>query len=159
MRINYLSPGCRFCDKLSGMGLKVAVVGATGEVVRAFLMVMEERNFQVEELFLFVSDRSKGLTLTFKGESFKVRSLSKHNSFKGIDIALFSAESSVSGEYALRFARYGAVVIDNSSAWRLEPDVPLVVPEVNPEDVNNYIGIIANPNCSSIQMVVALKPI
>lgn len=141
------------------MGLKVAVVGATGEVGRAFLSVMEERNFPVEELFLFASDRSEGLTLTFKGESFKVRSLSKHNSFKGIDIALFSAGSSVSREYAPRFARDGAVVIDNSSAWRLEPDVPLVVPEVNPEDVKNHRGIIANPNCSTIQMVVALKPI
>lgn len=141
------------------MGLKVAVVGATGEVGRAFLSVMEERNFPVEELFLFASDRSEGLTLTFKGESFKVGSLSKHNSFKGIDIALFSAGSSVSREYAPRFARDGAVVIDNSSAWRLEPDVPLVVPEVNPEDVKNHRGIIANPNCSTIQMVVALKPI
>ncbi|ADC90145.1 aspartate-semialdehyde dehydrogenase [Thermocrinis albus DSM 14484] len=141
------------------MGLKVAVVGATGEVGRAFLRVMEERNFPVEELFLFASERSEGLTLTFKGESFKVRALSKQDSFKGIDIALFSAGSSVSREYAPRFARDGVVVIDNSSAWRLEPDVPLVVPEVNPEDVKNHRGIIANPNCSTIQMVVALKPI
>ncbi|MCS7262645.1 MAG: aspartate-semialdehyde dehydrogenase, partial [Aquificaceae bacterium] len=141
------------------MGYRVAVVGATGEVGRAFLKVLEERNFPVEELELFASDRSEGLELTFKGEKVKVQALSKRANFSGIDIALFSTGSSVSREYAPKFVSDGAVVIDNSSAWRLEPDVPLVVPEVNPEDVKEHRGIIANPNCSTIQMLVALKPI
>ncbi len=141
------------------MGYKVAVVGATGEVGRAFLKVLEERNFPVDELFLFASERSEGLELTFKGEKLKVRALNKSTDFKGIEVALFSAGSSISKEYAPRFASDGAVVIDNSSAWRLEAEVPLVVPEVNPEDVKDHKGIIANPNCSTIQMLVALKPI
>ena len=141
------------------MGYKVAVVGATGEVGRAFLKVLEERNFPVDELFPFASERSEGLELTFKGERLKVQSLNKVADFKSIDIALFSAGSSISKEYAPRFASDGAVVIDNSSAWRLDPEVPLVVPEVNPEDVKDHKGIIANPNCSTIQMLVALKPI
>jgi aspartate-semialdehyde dehydrogenase len=141
------------------MGYRVAVVGATGEVGRTFLRVLEERNFPVDELLLFASERSEGLELTFKGERLKVQALNKVSDFKGIDIALFSAGSSVSKEYAPKFAKDGAVVIDNSSAWRLEPDVPLVVPEVNPEDVKEHRGIIANPNCSTIQMLVALKPI
>ncbi len=141
------------------MGYKVAVVGATGEVGRAFLRVLEERNFPVDEMFLFASERSEGVELKFKGERLKVQALSKSPSFKGIDIALFSAGSSISKEYAPKFASDGAVVIDNSSAWRLEPDVPLVVPEVNPEDIKEHKGIIANPNCSTIQMLVALKPI
>ncbi len=141
------------------MGYRVAIVGATGEVGRAFLRVLEEREFPVEELELFASERSEGVELEFKGEKLKVQALSKRNSFKGIDIALFSAGASVSKEYAPRFAKDGAVVIDNSSAWRMDPEVPLVVPEVNPEDVKEHKGIIANPNCSTIQMVVALKPI
>lgn len=141
------------------MGYKVAVVGATGEVGRAFLKVLEERNFPVDELFPFASERSEGLELTFKGERLKVQALNKVADFKSIDIALFSAGSSISKEYAPRFASDGAVVIDNSSAWRLDPEVPLVVPEVNPEDVKDHKGIIANPNCSTIQMLVALKPI
>ncbi len=141
------------------MGYRVAVVGATGEVGRAFLKVLEERNFPVDELFLFASERSEGLELTFKGERLKVQALNKVADFKGIDIALFSAGSSISKEYAPRFVSDGAVVIDNSSAWRLDPEVPLVVPEVNPEDVKDHKGIIANPNCSTIQMLVALKPI
>ncbi|MDW8067136.1 MAG: aspartate-semialdehyde dehydrogenase [Aquificaceae bacterium] len=141
------------------MGYKVAVVGATGEVGRTFLKVLEERNFPVDELELFASDRSEGTELVFKGERIKVQALSKRSNFSGIDIALFSAGSSVSREYAPKFASDGAVVIDNSSAWRLEPHVPLVVPEVNPEDVKEHKGIIANPNCSTIQMLVALKPI
>ncbi|MFN7064862.1 MAG: aspartate-semialdehyde dehydrogenase [Aquificaceae bacterium] len=141
------------------MGYRVAIVGATGEVGRTFLKVLEEREFPVDELYLFASERSEGLWLTFKGERVKVEALSRRNSFSGIDIALFSAGSSISKEYAPRFAREGAVVVDNSSAWRLDPDVPLVVPEVNPEDVKEHKGIIANPNCSTIQMLVALKPI
>jgi aspartate semialdehyde dehydrogenase (EC 1.2.1.11) len=139
--------------------MRVAIVGATGEVGRTFLKVLEEREFPVDELYLYASEKSEGTELTFRGEKFKVRALNKETSFKGIDIALFSAGSSVSKEYAPRFVKDGAVVIDNSSAWRLDPDVPLVVPEVNPEDVENHKGIIANPNCSTIQMVVALKPI
>jgi aspartate-semialdehyde dehydrogenase len=139
--------------------MRVAIVGATGEVGRAFLKVLEEREFPVDELYLYASEKSEGAELTFRGEKFKVRALNKETSFKGIDIALFSAGSSISKEYAPRFVKDGAVVIDNSSAWRLDPDVPLVVPEVNPEDVENHKGIIANPNCSTIQMVVALKPI
>ncbi len=141
------------------MGYKVAIVGATGEVGRTFLKVLEERDFPTDELFLFASEKSEGLELTFKGEKLKVRALSKIDNFSGIDIALFSAGSSISKEYAPKFAKDGAVVIDNSSAWRLDPDVPLVVPEVNPEDVKDHKGIIANPNCSTIQMLVALKPI
>lgn len=141
------------------MGYKVAVLGATGEVGRMFLKVLEERDFPVDELELFASERSEGTELEFKGERLRVQDIKKRKDFKGIDIALFSAGSSVSLEYAPKFAKDGAVVIDNSSAWRLEPDVPLVVPEVNPEDVRWHRGIIANPNCSTIQMVVALKPI
>jgi aspartate-semialdehyde dehydrogenase len=139
--------------------MRVAIVGATGEVGRTFLKVLEEREFPVDELYLYASEKSEGTELTFRDEKFKVRALNKETSFKGIDIALFSAGSSISKEYAPRFVKDGAVVIDNSSAWRLDPDVPLVVPEVNPEDVENHKGIIANPNCSTIQMVVALKPI
>ncbi|QWK20034.1 MAG: aspartate-semialdehyde dehydrogenase [Hydrogenobacter thermophilus] len=141
------------------MGYRVAIVGATGEVGRAFLKVLEERNFPVDDLQLFASERSEGTFLTFRGQKVKVQALNKRSDFKGIDIALFSAGSSVSKEYAPKFASDGAVVIDNSSAWRLDPQVPLVVPEVNPEDVKEHKGIIANPNCSTIQMVVALKPI
>ncbi len=141
------------------MGYKVAIVGATGEVGRKFLQVLEERNFPVDDIVLYASSRSAGTKLNFKGESVEVRDISKENSFSGIDIALFSAGSGVSKTYAPIFARDNAVVIDNSSAWRMEKDVPLVVPEVNPEDVKNHKGIIANPNCSTIQMVVALKPI
>jgi aspartate-semialdehyde dehydrogenase len=121
--------------------------------------VLEEREFPVDELYLYASEKSEGTELTFRGEKFRVRALNKETSFRGIDIALFSAGSSISKKYAPRFVKDGAVVIDNSSAWRLDPDVPLVVPEVNPEDVENHKGIIANPNCSTIQMVVALKPI
>ena len=143
------------------MGYRVAVVGATGEVGRTFLRVLEERNFPIDDLLLFASERSEGKVLTFRGKEHEVKALGKQPSFKGIDIALFSAGGTISKEYAPRFAKDGAVVVDNSSAWRMEPDVPLVVPEVNPEDVRDFKnrGIIANPNCSTIQMVVALKPI
>ncbi|WP_333784134.1 aspartate-semialdehyde dehydrogenase [Thermocrinis sp.] len=139
--------------------MRVAIVGATGEVGRTFLRVLEERNFPVDDLYLFASEKSEGTELIFRGEKFKVQALSKQSSFKGIDIALFSAGSGISKEYAPRFAKDGVLVIDNSSAWRLDPEVPLVVPEVNPEDAEKHKGIIANPNCSTIQMVVALKPI
>ncbi len=143
------------------MGYRVAIVGATGEVGRTFLRVLEERNFPVDELILFASERSEGTKLTFKGREYEVKALSKQGSFRGIDIALFSAGGSVSKEFAPRFAKDGAVVVDNSSAWRMDPKVPLIVPEVNPEDIHMFKNrrIISNPNCSTIQMVVALKPI
>jgi len=140
-------------------GYKVAVVGVTGEVGKTFLKVLQERNFPVEELIPIASAKSRGKKITFKGKEYTVRALEDFDSFKGIDIALFSAGGSTSKEWAPKFASDGAVVVDNSSAWRMEPDVPLVVPEVNPEDVKWHKGIIANPNCSTIQMVVALKPI
>ncbi|MEO2153233.1 MAG: aspartate-semialdehyde dehydrogenase [Aquificota bacterium] len=141
------------------MGYKVAIVGVTGEVGKTFLKVLEERNFPVEELIPIASARSRGKKITFRGKEYTVRALEDFDSFKGIDIALFSAGGSTSKEWAPKFAADGAIVVDNSSAWRMEPDVPLVVPEVNPEDVKEHKGIIANPNCSTIQMVVALKPI
>lgn len=139
----------------------VAVVGATGAVGRMMVSVLEERNFPVKELRLFASPKSKGIKIPFKGEEISVEVLEETKSFKGIDIALFSAGGSRSLEYAPLFARDGAVVIDNSSAWRMDPEVPLVVPEVNPQAIAQFKnkGIIANPNCSTIQMVVALKPI
>jgi len=140
-------------------GYKVAVVGVTGEVGKTFLKVLKERNFPVEELIPIASPRSRGKKIVFNGREYTVRALEDFDNFKGIDIALFSAGGSTSKEWAPKFAADGAVVVDNSSAWRMEPDVPLVVPEVNPEDVKWHKGIIANPNCSTIQMVVALKPI
>jgi len=140
-------------------GYKVAVVGVTGEVGKTFLKVLEERNFPVGELIPIASAKSRGKKVTFKGKEYTVKALEDFDSFKGIDIALFSAGGSTSKEWAPKFAADGAVVVDNSSAWRMDPEVPLVVPEVNPEDVKWHKGIIANPNCSTIQMVVALKPI
>lgn len=139
----------------------VAVVGATGAVGRMMISVLEERNFPVKELRLFASPKSKGVRIPFRGEEIEVEVLEETKSFKGIDIALFSAGGAKSLEYAPLFAKEGAVVIDNSSAWRMDPEVPLVVPEVNPHAVKYFKnkGIIANPNCSTIQMVVVLKPI
>ena len=138
----------------------VAIVGATGNVGRKFLEILEERNFPVKELYLFASKRSAGKTLKFKGEDVLVEELCEANiENKKIDFALFSAGGSVSLEFAPIFAKHGAVVIDNSSAWRVDKEVPLVVPEVNPEDVKWHKGIIANPNCSTIQAMVALKPL
>jgi aspartate-semialdehyde dehydrogenase len=121
---------------------------------------LEERHFPVGELKPLASERSLGRTVIFRGEEIPVEVLTQ-DSFKGIDIALFSAGGSISKEYGPIAARAGAVVVDNSSAWRMDPDVPLVVPEVNPQDIGLYqkTGIIANPNCSTIQMVVVLKPI
>ncbi|QGU94956.1 aspartate-semialdehyde dehydrogenase [Clostridium bovifaecis] len=142
------------------MQYNVAVVGATGMVGNKFIEVLAERNFPVNNLYLFASKRSAGKTLKFMDKDFLVEELKEENiKDKKIDFALFSAGGSVSLEYAPIFARYGAVVIDNSSAWRMDPEVPLVVPEVNPEDIKLHKGIIANPNCSTIQAVVALKPL
>lgn len=139
---------------------KVAVVGATGAVGQQMVECLEERQFPVSELRLLASERSLGRYLTYKGREIPVDVLTR-DSFQGIDLALFSAGGSVSKEYAPLAAAAGAVVVDNSSAWRMDPEVPLVVPEVNPQDIALYKnkGIIANPNCSTIQMVVVLKPL
>ncbi|MBF0337840.1 MAG: aspartate-semialdehyde dehydrogenase [Nitrospirae bacterium] len=136
----------------------VAVVGATGAVGQEMISVLEERKFPVEQLRLFASERSQGLKVDFKDDQIRVECLD-NNAFKGIDIALFSAGAQRSEDYAPVAADSGCVVVDNSSAFRMRDDVPLVVPEVNPEDIKWHKGIIANPNCSTIQMVVALKPI
>jgi aspartate-semialdehyde dehydrogenase len=137
---------------------RVAVVGATGAVGAEMIEILEERKFPVETLFPLASVRSAGGTVLFQGQDVIVEELT-NDSFAGIDIALFSAGADVSREYAPIAAKAGAVVIDNSSAWRMDKDVPLVVPEVNPHDVEHHQNIIANPNCSTIQMVVALKPL
>jgi aspartate-semialdehyde dehydrogenase len=139
---------------------RVAVVGATGAVGNEMISILEERNFPVGELTLLASERSLGKELEFKGKSYPVQVLGE-DSFEGIEIGLFSAGGSISQKFAPFAARAGCVVIDNTAAFRYEPDIPLVVPEVNPEKVAEYKtrGIIANPNCSTIQMVVALKPI
>ncbi len=136
----------------------VAVVGATGAVGNEMIAVLEERNFPIEKLRLFASERSEGKTLQFEGSEIPVESLNE-DSFKGIDIALFSAGAERSKIWAPIAAKSGCVVVDNSSQWRMDPEVPLVVPEVNAPDLKWHKGIIANPNCSTIQMVVALKPI
>lgn len=136
----------------------VAVIGATGLVGRKMIQVLEERKFPIEKLRLLASAKSAGTTIVFNGQWVDVDELTKE-SFKGIDIALFSAGGAISKEFAPRAVKAGALVIDNSSAWRMEPDVPLVVPEVNPKDIFKHKGIIANPNCSTIQMVVVLKPL
>lgn len=136
----------------------VAVVGATGAVGNEMIAILEERKFPVEKLRLFASERSEGKTLEFEGSEIPVESLNEE-SFKGIDIALFSAGAERSKIWATVAARSRCVVIDNSSQWRMDPEVPLVVPEVNAHDLMRHKGIIANPNCSTIQMVVALKPI
>ncbi|MHB8792532.1 MAG: aspartate-semialdehyde dehydrogenase [Thermoleophilia bacterium] len=136
----------------------IAVVGATGAVGGVMLRLLEERNFPVASLRALASGRSAGSTVTFRGEEIEVEELTTE-SFEGVQIALFSAGGDRSREFAPAAVAAGAVVIDNSSAFRMEASVPLVVPEVNPEDVKWHEGIIANPNCSTIQMVVALKPI
>ena len=142
---------------------KVAIAGATGVVGREMMKVLEEREFPVSELVPLASERSEGQQLEFGGDAVVVRRL-KPDSFAGVDIALFSPGATVSREFAPHAARAGAVVIDNSSAFRMEPDCPLVVPEVNPRDVELALKpggrrIIANPNCSTIQLVVVLKPL
>ena len=140
--------------------MKVAIVGASGAVGQEFLRVLEERNFPIDELLLFGSPRSAGSTYTFRGKEIKVKLLQHNDDFKGVDIAFTSAGAGTSKEYAETITKYGAVMIDNSSAFRMDQDVPLVVPEVNAPDAKvRPRGIIANPNCTTIQMVVALKPI
>lgn len=141
------------------MGVKLAIVGATGMVGRKFIEVLEERDFPVEELYLFASAKSKGKVIKFKDKDYFVEELNENSFDRGIDIALFSAGGSISKKFAPIAASKGCIVVDNSSAWRMDKDVPLVVPEVNPDDVKWHKGIIANPNCSTIQAVVALKPL
>lgn len=140
------------------MSVNIAIVGATGAVGEEFLRILESRKFPLNELRLLASGRSAGKKMRFCGKDYIVQELTK-NSFKGIKIALFSAGSDISREYAPYAIESGAVCVDNSSAFRMDDDVPLVVPEVNPYDIPKHHGIIANPNCSTIQMVVALKPI
>lgn len=142
------------------MNYNVAVVGATGMVGRKFIEILEERNFPVDNIYFYSSGRSAGTILKFKNRDVVVEELKEDNvKTKKIHFALFSAGGDVSKEFAPVFVKYGATVIDNSSAWRMDPEVPLVVPEVNPEDIKWSKGIIANPNCSTIQAVVALKPL
>lgn len=139
--------------------VKLAVCGATGMVGRTFLKVLEERNLPIEEIYFFSSARSAGSTITFNGKDYVVEELTETSFDRGIDIALFSAGGSTSEKFSPIAASKGCIVIDNSSAWRMDPTVPLVVPEVNPQDIAWNKGIIANPNCSTIQAVVALKPL
>jgi aspartate-semialdehyde dehydrogenase len=136
----------------------VAVAGATGAVGNKMLEILDERDFPIKNIRLLASERSVGKRLKFRCENIEVAQLTP-DSFKDIDIALFSAGGDRSREFAPHAAAAGAVVIDNSSAWRMDPKVPLVVPEVNPEDVKWHEGIIANPNCSTIAMIVPLKPL
>jgi aspartate-semialdehyde dehydrogenase len=137
---------------------RVAIVGATGLVGQEFIKVLEQRNFPIASIELLASDRSAGKKLYFAGEEIEVKETTAE-SFQGIDIALFSAGAEISRYFSPIAAKSGAVVVDNSSAFRMVPTVPLVVPEVNPEDIKWHNGIIANPNCSTIQMVVALYPL
>src|SRR5580700_8321228 len=140
---------------MSFVGYRVAVVGATGQVGTLMLELLRERGFPAREIVAFASERSIGRELA---DGVVVRGLSDE-SIQGFDIALFSAGGSTSGEWAPKFAAAGAIVVDNSSRWRMQEDVPLVVSEVNPQAMDAHHGIIANPNCSTMQMVVALKPL
>ncbi|MBE6008508.1 MAG: aspartate-semialdehyde dehydrogenase [Lachnospiraceae bacterium] len=139
--------------------INLAVVGATGMVGRTFLKVLEEKDLPIDNFYVMASKRSAGSTVTFKGKEYIVEELTENSFDKPIDIALFSAGGSTSEKFAPIAAAKGCVVVDNSSQWRMDPEVPLVVPEVNPEDIKWNKGIIANPNCSTIQAVVALKPL
>ncbi len=136
----------------------VAVVGATGVVGREILKILAERNFPFGELKLLASERSAGMRTSFQGKEYIIEE-TKPASFKNVDIALFASAEAASGVFANDAVKNGAVVIDNSSTFRMNPEVPLIVPEVNPEDVSWHKGIIANPNCSTIQLVVVLKPL
>ena len=141
--------------------MRIAIVGASGAVGQEFLTILNERvDFPIDELLLFGSERSAGTKYTFRGKEIEVKLLQHNDDFKGVDIALTSAGASTSKEYAETITKHGTLMIDNSSAFRMDEDVPLVVPEVNPEDaLNTPRGIIANPNCTTIQMVVALNAI
>ncbi len=142
------------------MGYKVALVGATGNVGREMMNILDERGFPVDELVPLASARSQGRDVSFGDTTLKVQNLENYD-FTGTDIALLSAGGSISKEWAPKIAAQGCVVIDNSSAWRYDSDIPLIVPEVNPDDITGFSrrGIIANPNCSTAQLLVALKPL
>ena len=144
----------------TGRTFNIAVAGATGAVGNQMISCLEERNFPVKSIKFLASSRSVGRKLSFKDNEIAVEEL-KETSFKGVDIALFSAGGGTSERFAPFAANDGCIVVDNSSAWRMDPEVPLVVPEVNPHAVAQFRnkGIIANPNCSTIQMVVALNPL
>jgi len=140
--------------------MKIAIVGASGAVGQEFLRVLDERNFPIDELLLFGSERSAGREYSFRGKNHKVKLLQDNDDFKGVDYAFVSAGAGTSKTFADTITRHGAVMIDNSSAFRMDEDVPLVVPECNAEDaLVRPRGIIANPNCTTIMMVVVLKPI
>ncbi|MDR0422195.1 MAG: aspartate-semialdehyde dehydrogenase [Proteiniphilum sp.] len=140
--------------------MKIAIAGTSGAVGQELLRVLDERNFPLDELILFGSSRSAGTSYNFRGKSIGVKELQHNDDFRGVDIAFVSAGGSVSLEFAETVTRYGAIMIDNSSAFRMQDDVPLVVPEVNAEDaLNRPRGIIANPNCTTAQLVVALQAI
>ncbi len=140
--------------------MRIAIVGASGAVGQEFLRVLDEQNFPIDELTLFGSKRSAGRSYTFRGKEYVVKELQHNDDFKDIDIAFTSAGAGTSKEFAETITKYGAIMIDNSSAFRMDDDVPLVVPEVNGDDAfNTPRNIIANPNCTTIQMVVALKPL
>lgn len=139
--------------------VNVAIVGATGMVGRTFLKILEERKFPIKNLYLFSSAKSAGTTVIFNGCEYTVEELNKNVFDRDIQIALFSAGGEISKEYAPIAAAKGVLVVDNSSYWRMDPDVPLVVPEVNPDDVKKHKGIISNPNCSTIQAMLPLKPL
>lgn len=140
--------------------MKVAIVGVSGAVGQEFLRVLDQRNFPIEELVLFGSSRSAGSSYSFRGKQYTVKELKHNDDFKGIDVAFVSAGAGTSKEFEKTITKYGAVMIDNSSAFRMDSDVPLVVPEVNPEDaLVRPRNVIANPNCTTIQMVVALNAI
>ena len=140
--------------------MKVAIVGASGAVGQEFLRVLDQRDFPIDELVLFGSPRSAGNKYTFRGKEYEVKLLQHNDDFKGVDYAFVSAGAGTSREFAETITKHGAVMIDNSSAFRMDPDVPLVVPECNAEDaLVRPRGIIANPNCTTIMMVVVLKPI
>ncbi|MBQ7853025.1 MAG: aspartate-semialdehyde dehydrogenase [Muribaculaceae bacterium] len=140
--------------------MKVAIVGASGAVGQEFLRVLDQQNFPIDELLLFGSSRSAGRKYTFRGQEITVKELQHNDDFKDVDIAFTSAGAGTSKEFAETITKHGAIMIDNSSAFRMDNDVPLVVPEVNGDDAfNTPRNIIANPNCTTIQMVVALKPL
>jgi aspartate-semialdehyde dehydrogenase len=143
---------------MSNQKFNVAVLGATGAVGEQIIGLLEQRDFPISKLKLLSSARSAGTVIKFKGQDIIVEEATP-DSFEGIDIALFSAGGDVSKEFAPHAVRHGAVCIDNTNAYRMDPTTPLVVPEVNPEMINEHVGIIANPNCSTIQMVAALKPL
>src|SRR6516164_4395816 len=142
------------------MGYKVAVIGATGNVGRAMLNILSEREFPADEIFAIASRKSMGVEVSFGDHRLKCRDLENFN-FRGVDFALMSAGSAVSKEWSPKIGAQGCVVIDNSSCWRYDPDVPLVVPEVNADAVTGFTkkNIVANPNCSTAQLVIALKPL